>query len=308
MKFKDIIKLSEDQAREYLETVRWPQGAVCPHCGSTKVTKLENTASGTRKKREGLYKCKTCRKQFSVTVGTIFEGSHASIKTWLLAFSLMCASKKGVSAQQVHRMLGITYKTAWFMCHRVREAMKKEPLRGALKGTIEADETYVGGLPSNQKKLMGNPRLANKTPVLALVERDGRVRTEVVRYVTSKGLRDFVCGNVDKNATLYTDQSTMYNHIDRFVAHHDTVNHSILEFARGAVSTNRVEGFFSLLKRGIIGSFHHVSPWHLQKYCNEFSYRYGYRKEDDSDRTTFALRQTEGKRLYYKMPVGKEER
>lgn len=303
MEFKEIIKLTEDQAREHLEQIRWPLGTVCPHCGDKRVTRLDNSSSSGRKKRNGLYKCKTCRKQFTVTVGTIFEGSHASIKNWLLAFSLMCASKKGISAHQMHRMLGITYKTSWFMCHRVREAMKREPLKAALSGTVEADETYVGGKLSNKKKLKGLPTDINKTPVIALVERDGRVKAQVTRYVTARNVNAFIASNVGRSATLYTDESRLYKGVPSFIGMHDSVNHSKDEYARGDVSTNTVEGFFSLLKRGITGSFHHVSPWHLQRYCNEFSYRYNYRKSDDSDRTTAALSRCPGKRLMYKKPI-----
>ncbi|MBN1307207.1 MAG: IS1595 family transposase [Chitinispirillaceae bacterium] len=305
MEFKTIIKLTEEQAREYLEQIRWPQGAVCPHCGDKQVIKLNNVASSGRKRREGLYKCRICRKQFTVTCGTIFEGSHASIKTWMLAYSLMCASKKGVSAHQVHRMLGITYKTAWFMCHRIRYAMSQEPLKSALAGTVEVDECFIGGLPANQKKLMGNPKYANKTPVVALVERGGRVRAYVTRYVTANNVNFFIGKNISKNAILNTDEGKVYKWSGRLVGKHETVNHSILEFARGDTTTNHVENFFSLLKRGIIGSFHHVSPWHLQRYCDEFTYRYSLRKSDDSDRTTAALSRMEGKRLLYKTPIKK---
>lgn len=305
MEFKKVIKLTEEQAREYLERIRWPQGTVCPHCKSKNITKLNNASSGGKKKREGLYNCKTCRKQFTVTVGTIFEGSHASIKTWLLVYSIMCSSKKSMSAHQIHRMLGITYKTAWFMCHRIREIIKKEPLKSALVGTVEADETLVGGKLGNKKKLMGKNPLINKTAVLALVERGGRVRTRVTKYITGNNIAAFVGNNVSKDATFYSDESTAYLKASGLVGKHERVNHSELEFARGDVSTNTVEGFFSLLKRGITGSFHHVSPWHLQRYCDEFSYRYSYRKASDTDRTAFALRLMEGKRLYYKMPIKK---
>lgn len=305
MRFKDVVKMTEEQARDNLERIRWPLGAVCSHCGSKAVTKLNNKASSGRKKREGLYKCRTCRKQFTVTTKTIFESSHISIKTWLMAFSFICAAKKSVSAHQLHRMLGVTYKTAWFMCHRIREVMKFEPLRSALAGTIEADETFIGGKISNQKKLKGKPKDFNKTAVIALVERNGRVRTKVTRYVTAKNVNDFIYCNVSRDATLNTDESRVYNQPNRYVEKHETVNHSLDEYSRGDVTTNHVENFFSLLKRGINGSFHHVSPWQLQRYCDEFSFRYSLRKAEDADRTIAALSRSEGKRLYYKQPIKK---
>jgi transposase-like protein len=306
MQFKDVVKLTEDQAREHLEHIRWPSGAVCPNCGSKEVTKLNTSASTGHKKRDGLHKCRTCRKQFTVTCNTIFEGSHISIKTWLMAFSLMCASKKGISSHQLHRMLGITYKTAWFMSHRIRYTMSQEPLATMLSGGLEADETYVGGKPRNKKKLMGQDRLSNKTPVIAIVERNGRARAKVVRHVTTSKLKLFVSKNADKHSILYTDELPAYRSVARFaLLKHETVNHRNLEYARDDATTNSVECFFSLLKRGIMGSFHHVSPWHLQRYCDEFSYRWSYRKADDSDRTTRALAQCEGKRMMYNEPVKK---
>ena len=286
MRFSEIAKMSEEEARTRLENIRWPHGATCVHCGSMDVIKVNNNASGGRKKRAGLYECKDCRKQFTVTVKTIFEGSRIPIKTWLMAFSLMCASKKGISAHQLHRMLGITYKSAWHMCHRVRFAMTKAPLKGMLKGKVESDETYVGGKLSNRRN---NQRFnIIKTPVIALVERGGDVVTKVAN-VTATNLRETLTNNIDKDSTLYTDELPAYKNIGKKFKAHETVCHSKLEFTRGDAHVNTAECFFSLLKRGLHGAFHHVAPEHLQKYCNEFSFRWNSRKIDDATRTLMAL-------------------
>ncbi len=308
MNFNEISKLSEAEARSYLESIRWPTGAACPHCGSVSVTKLENVACGDHKKREGLYKCRDCRKQFSVTVGTIFEGSHVSIRTWLMSFALMCASKKGISSCQLSRMLDVTQKTAWFICHRIRFAMEKEPLRGMLKGAIEVDETYVGGRPRKINNV-GAPklgRLNHKTPVLALVERGGRIKTKVVSNVTVRNLKSFVRNNVFSDSTIYTDEHAGYKGIGAyFKGGHETVVHSKYEYARGDAHINTAECYFSLLKRGIMGSFHKVSAEHLQRYCNEFSWRWNLKDVDDEERTIRTLQQMNGKRLFYREPLRK---
>lgn len=221
-----------------------------------------------------------------------------------MTFAILCSSKKGVSAHQIHRMLGISYKSAWFVCHRVRWAMTQEPLKGMLTGTVEVDETYVGGSYRNRRsKFMKGPIYENKTPVVALVQRDGEVRTQVVANVTAKNLRDVVEKHLDKSATLMTDEHSGYIRPGREYAKHETVNHGKLEYVRGDAYTNTVESYFSLLKRGVNGSFHHVSPEHLQRYCNEFSFRWNSRKITDEERTEIALRATEGKRLTYKAPL-----
>jgi transposase-like protein len=304
MRFSEIAKMTEEEARARLEKIRWPNGATCVQCGSMDVIKVNNNASDGRKKRAGLYECKDCRKQFTVTVNTIFEGSRIPIKTWLMAFSLMCASKKGISAHQLHRMLGITYKTAWHMCHRVRYAMTKAPLKDMLKGKVESDETYIGGKLSNRRN---NQRFnIIKTPVIALVERGGNVVTKVAN-VTATNLRETLTSNIDKDTTLYTDELPAYKNVGKKFKAHETVCHSKLEFTRSDAHVNTAESFFSLLKRGLHGSFHHVSPEHLQRYCNEFSFRWNARKIDDATRTILALHQIEGKRLMYKEPIKKKE-
>ncbi len=293
---KDFGK--EDQARELLESIRWADDVCCPRCGSTEVVKVE--ANPEKKIRKGLYRCKDCRKnktsnQFTVTVGTIFEDSHIPLSQWLQAITLLCSSKKGMSAHQLHRQLGITYKTAWFMAHRVRYAMEQGHF-GKLKGTVEADETYVGG----RRRRMGNATgLENKVPVVSLVQRDGKVRSFVVPTVSATNLREVLTKNIHPTANLMTDELHLYKDIGKDFASHKTVIHSHYEYVRGNVYTNTVEGFFSIFKRGINGVYHHVSKEHLHRYLAEFDFRYNNRKIDDHERTLKALAGFEGKRLKY---------
>lgn len=246
----------EDAARELLERMRWGQsGPVCPKCGGTSPYKLTARENSAKPGRKGLYKCRACRKQFTVTVGTIFEDSHIPISKWLLAIHLLCASKKGMSAHQLHRMLGVTYKSAWFMAHRLRYAMTQEPLKTKLQGIVEADETYIGGRRKTGKKGFNRE---GKTPVVALVERGGRVRAAVMPRVYGEDVREHIIKHVDQDVRLMTDESPLYTGVGKELASHETVKHSIKEYVRGDVHTNTVEGFFSLLKRGIIGVYHHV--------------------------------------------------
>ena len=292
-----------DAARALLESMRWPNGPVCPHCknhNDKPIYKLTpKTGSTTRK---GVHKCGACRKQFTVTVGTIFEASHIEISKWLMALFLMCASKKGMSAHQLHRMLKVTYKTAWFMCHRIRYAMNEGPLKELLKGTVECDETFVGGKGELHTKHL------RKTPVVALVERGGKARTQVVADVTGKTLRAALTANVSKDAVVNTDFASAYRGTaGEFKAHH-VVNHTAGEYARkqydGSLAcTNTVESFFSLLKRGVMGSFHHVSREHLHRYATEFEFRWNNRTVKDGERMEVLIEQTEGKRLTYKRCV-----
>jgi transposase-like protein len=287
----------ETAARELLEAMRWPNGPACPHCGGAEPYKLTPRKPGT-KTRLGLYKCKACRKQFTVTVGTVFEDSRIPLSKWLLAIHLLSSSKKGMSAHQIHRMLGISYKAAWFMMHRLRYAMAEGPLRNLLDGIVEMDETYVGG---KSKARPGRPnRHSPKTPVVALVERGtGRVRTKTMP-ITSMNLYSAIRENMDTDATLMTDGYPAYGGL---VAKHETVNHQAGEYVRGNVHTNTVEGFFSLLKRGINGTFHHVSRGHLQRYCDEFAFRYENRKVSDGRRAGMIVSGAEGKRLTYDQPA-----
>ena len=294
-----------ENAREWLEALLWPEGPVCPHCG------VIGAAYALRGKahRAGLYKCKGCEKQFTVTVGTLFERSHIPLNKWLLAFHLMVGSKKGVSAHQIHRMLDMTYKTAWFMCHRIREAMREGALPAKLGGhnkVVEADETYIGGKAANRKG-----KIPAKEAAFALVERDGAVRTFHVPAVNAKTLRPVLAAHVDRKSYLMTDDATVYVPMGRDFSGHGAVNHSIEEYVRGGFwHTNTVENYFSILKRGIIGTYHHVSQQHLKRYLGEFDFRYNMRINlgyDDSARMMLAARGVTGKRLTYRRISGSEE-
>src|SRR5581483_11366360 len=295
--FKQLRSLNEDQAREMLEAIRWPDGAVCPHCNSTEAYKLTPKAEGKKHVRFGVYKCKSCRKQFTVTVGTIFEGSRIKIADWLMALYLMCSSKKGISAHQLHRTLGVTYKTAWFMAHRIRLAMREAPLSDKLNGVVEVDETYVGGKMRGGKRGRGSE---NKTPVFALVQRGGQLRAHKVRNVTAGTLKNANRNNVDKNAVIMSDSFGAYSGLEEEFAGHEVVDHGAGEYVRGDAYTNTLEGCFALLKRGVTGTFNHVSEEHLDRYVDEFAFRYNNRKIEDGQRTVEAIRNAKGKRLYYK--------
>lgn len=297
----------ENAARTLLEKLRWPNGAACARCGGADPYKLAPKASGKNPARQGLYKCKACRKQFTVTTGTVFESSHVPLSKWLLAIHLMSASKKGMSAHQMHRMLGVTYRAAWFMNHRLRWAMTTtEGMFTKFSGVIEMDETYVGARNKRGTK-RGRPGLgSHKAPVVALVERGGRVRVFPMPRVTANNLRTALRSTVDTNATLMTDEFPAYDRPGREFAKHERVNHSDGEYVRGTAHTNTVEGFFSLLKRGINGSFHHVSKGHLHRYCTEFEFRHNTRMKlgyTDGERAAILVLGAEGKRLTYKMPA-----
>lgn len=304
----DLSKLAkyfsdEDAARTLLEEMRWGKdGAVCPRCGGADPYKLTPKADSKKPCRKGLYKCKACRKQFTVTVGTVFEDSHIPLSKWLLAIHLLAASKKGMSAHQLHRMLNISYKGAWFMAHRLRYAMQQGTLTPLMTGVVEIDETYVGG---KRKGKRGRPGAdSHKTPVVALVERvTGRVRTFQVPRVTAENLREVIHGNVHPSSTLMTDDFRSYQAANPNVAAHHIINHTNGEYVRGEVTTNTVEGFFSILKRGINGVYHHVSRGHLPRYCDEFAFRYENRKVSDGARAAKLVLGAEGKRLTYKQPA-----
>ncbi|HRT84711.1 MAG TPA: IS1595 family transposase [Bacteroidales bacterium] len=287
----------EDEARKYLERLRWPEGVVCPHCGHKgDHYELHAKKDSDKPVRRGVWKCRKCRKQFSVTVGTIFERSHIPLHKWLLATFLICSSKKGMSSHQIHRMLKVTYKTAWFMTHRIRYAMKPQADMPKLKGIVEADETYVGG-KARGKRGRG---AENKVPVFSLVERSGNVISTPVERVTGKNLKAIMRERVDKSSIIMTDDFKSYTGVDHEFAEHHVINHSSKEYVRGEIHTNTIEGYFSLLKRGIIGVYHHVGRQHLHRYLSEFDFRYNRRRIDDVGRSKSALIGIEGKRLLYR--------
>lgn len=283
-----------DKARAYLEALRWPNGPVCPHCG----VEGEHYALKGAAHRPGLMKCKDCRKQFSVTVGTVFEKSKIPLNKWLMAVHLMCASKKAISSHQIHRMLGVTYKSAWFMTHRIREAMKpgSTGLMGSGGGVVEADETYWGTSKAKPAKARG---YEHKMKVVSLVERGGEKRSIVVQSVNSKTLRVVLEANVSKSAHLMTDEFGGYKKLGKEFASHRFTTHQSGQYADGETHSNTVESSFSLLKRGLIGTFHHVGEQHLQRYVTEFDFRWNHRKVSDRERSDKLLQSIAGKRLTY---------
>lgn len=293
-----------DYARELLEAIRWPDGPICPHCGvEGEAYKLTARKTGSKRPaRKGLYKCATCRKQFTVTVGTIFEGTRVPLNKWLYAIHLMTASKKGIAAHQLYRTLKVQYKTAWFMNHRIRKAMEAEPLASMLTGVVEADETFVGGKGSGES---GGPTAkGSKAIVFTLVQRAGDARSEVVSDVSGETLKTVIQEEVDRRARVMTDTLASYAGLEDDFASHETVNHSAGEYSRGDVYTNTAESFFSLLKRGVVGVFHHVSHKHLFRYTSEFDFRWNHRDTTDGERLVAAIRATGGKRLFYRTPKG----
>lgn len=315
----------EDKAREYLEAMRWPEGAVCPHCGligeayrivrkEPDLEKLKLTRQRYRKPQKGLWKCKGCRKQFTVTVKTIFEDSHIPLHKWLLAIHLMCASKKGISAHQLMRMLDIKqYKSAWFMAHRIRYAMTGE-LPEKMNGIVEADETYIGGKARNKvrhavkvgQRAQDRPLRYGKEAVFSVVQRGGRVYSRHLERVTAENLTEVLHDVCERDAHLMTDSASALIRAGKDSPNqkHSLVNHSADEYVRHeegiCITTNTVEGFFSILKRGINGVYHHVGRKHLHRYLGEFDFRYNERKVTDGERAQTALKGFEGKRLMYR--------
>ena len=288
----------DDAAREHLEALRWPHGSVCPHCGGIdRQSKLEGTSH-----RPGLYFCGHCRQQYTVTVGTVFERSKVALHKWVLATHLICSSKKGISSHQLHRTLGVTYKTAWFMAHRIREAMNIPP-EGQLGGgnePVEVDETFWG---NNGKQAPGARSYHHKMKVVSLVERNGEKRSYHVANISPQTLRPILNAQIAAKARLMTDDAGVYQKIGKDFASHDVVNHSAKEYSRGDVTTNTVESSFAILKRGLYGTFHHVSEHHLQRYVTEFDFRWNTRTKlgfSDVERAEVALKNIGGKRLTYR--------
>jgi transposase-like protein len=296
----DVGRLTEDEARAILEKIRWPEGPVCPHCNSKNVTRIQAKSD---KVRDGVIQCNECRGQFTVTVRTIMHRSHINLRQWVQAYHSMCSHKKGVSALQLQRNLGLhSYKAAWHLAHRIRFAMREEPLASALKGTVEVDETYVGGKSHGGKRGRGAPK---KTVVLALVERKGRVRAKPVKTISANELKGAIRKNVDKKSRIMTDELPSYKGIGKeFDGGHKVVRHSKGQYVRGKdhdIHVNEAESYFALLKSGIDGTFHHVSDKHLHRYCDEFSFRWDERKTTDGERTVAAIKGGEGKRLIYRV-------
>ena len=292
----------ETAARALFERMRWPNGPSCPICAQTEtVYRMQKRANSTKPGRPGLLRCRACKKQFTATIGTVFEDSHIPLSKWLLAIHLMAASKKGMSAHQFHRTLGMTYKSAWFMAHRLRFAMSDGPFADMLAGTVEVDETYVGAR-HKRGTLRGRPGPdSHKTPVVALVERGGRVRAFPMPRITANNLMTSITAHVEPSARLMTDELNAYRSVARRTGReHQTVTHGRGEYVRGDVHVNTAEGFFSLLKRGINGVYHHVGRGHLERYCDEFSFRYDHRKVSDGKRAGLLVAGAEGKRLMYR--------
>jgi hypothetical protein len=295
-----------DKARQWLEGHLWPDGPVCGYCGC--VNNATHIAT-----RPGFFQCnaRECRKQFTVMVGTLFERSHISLNKWLMAAFLMCASKKGISTHQLHRMIGVSYKSTWFMTHRLRKAMREGKFPGPLGGEgkiVEADETWIGGKEKNKhvgKRNKRNIGGAGKEAAFALVERGGKVRSFHVPEVNGKTLRPILVAQISRKSALMTDEGGQYYHAGKEFARHEKINHSADEYVRGDAHTNTIEGYFSILKRGIIGTYHHVSQQHLKRYLAEFDFRYNERSAlgvDDKELAARLLKGIVGKRLTYRRP------
>lgn len=318
MKLDSPIFTDADAARAHLEAQRWPHGPSCPHCGNAQADRI--TAMKGKAHRPGLYNCMECREQFTVTVGTVFERSKVPLNKWLLATFLMTSSKKGMSAHQLHRMLGVTYKTAWFMEHRIREAMKEDvkssgPIGGEGK-TVEADETYIGKRETPRKLARGRVAKptksgksggAQKRVVVGLVERGGKARMFHLNDATAATVRDVLVRNVDRATTLYTDSSRLYTRTGAEYASHKTTNHAKGEYVRyegeEVIHSNTIESVFSVFKRGMIGVYQHCGEAHLHRYLAEFDFRYNRRaalKISDAERHDQLLAMIEGKRLTYR--------
>lgn len=291
----------EAAAFRHLESVLWPEGPVCPHCGSLNAKHYD-----LGKTRLGLRKCaeKDCRKQFTVKVGTVFESAHIPLNKMLQAVYLMTSSKKGISAHQLHRVLEVTYKTAWFLAHRIREAMRDGSLApmGGAGGVVEVDETYLGRLEGQPVDPRKHPTQYRNT-ILTLVERGGSARSFHVDSASIANIQPVIHANLSREAKMHTDEWVSYRSIGKEFAAHETVNHKIKEYVRGAVTTNTVEGYFSIFKRGMKGVYQHCSEKHLHRYLAEFDFRYSNRSArgvEDQQRADKALGGISGKRLLYR--------
>jgi len=295
----------EQAAFDRLESIVWLDGPICPHCGATdRINKLEGVKDKKGQVRIGLWKCYNCRKQFTVRVGTLFERSHVPLHKWFQAVFLMCSSKKGISSHQLHRTLEVTYKTAWFMSHRIREAMAMphdKPLGGKGK-VVEVDETYITPLKPS-KKQMKDKKYNMPHPhriVLSLVERGGKTRSFHIQRANMAGVMPFMLQHIDSRSTIYTDESPIYSKVRYYFYDHGKVSHRQREYVKGDINTQSTEGFFSIFKRGFRGIYQHCAEKHLHRYLAEFDFRYSHRKIEDQERTDLALQGISGKRLTYR--------
>ena len=293
---------TDEKARDFLETLLWANGPTCPRCHSNNRQRIYKMKGADV--RNGLYHCKDCRYQFTVTVGTIFEDSHIPLRKWLVAWFLICSSKKGMSSLQLQRILDLgSYRTALFMSHRIRHALEETSFATKLDGTVEIDETYVGGKALG----MGSGYRGNKSAVVSLVQRDGTKRSMVMERITAKTLGAAIQEHTTTNAHVMTDDSKIYSQVHK-TRLHASVNHSAKEYVRqedGFVAhTNTAENSFSLLKRGVMGTFHSLSKQHLHFYLAEFDHRWNSRKDSDGKRTVAGLKKSAGKRLTYKAIKG----
>lgn len=306
----DPVFTDENKAREHLEAIRWPAGPTCPHCGSVdKVYRLNGKSH-----RPGLIHCNDCDGSFTVTTGSVMESSHVPLHKWVLAYRLMAGSKKGISAHQLHRTIGVTYKTAWFMAHRIRESMKPvdETPMGGRGMVVEADETYFGPVSDANRRTTptrggkftkgGRTGPSNKRAIVSLVERGGEVRSFHVENADQATVQAIIAKNLSNRTRLHTDESRLYTGSMRHVSGHETVKHTAGEYVRGDVTTNSVEGFFSVFKRGMRGTYQHCGEQHLHRYLTEFDFRFSNRSAlgvNDTERATRAIKGAEGKRLTY---------
>lgn len=295
------ICANELAAVEFLESKRWGDTPCCVRCGDTDVIKLMDRKTGERNKRF-LWKCHGCKRQYTVRIGTVYEESRIELRHWCFTFWMMSASKKGVSALQIMRQTGLSYKSALFLLHRIRHAMAtNHSTAPQLTGTIECDETYVGGKPRKARK--NRKAWSTKTPVFAMLERGGKVRVKALATVTSSNIHSAMQQNINIESAIHTDEHTIYPAIaERYSGGHQTVRHADGEYARGDVTTNSVEGFFAIVKRGLNGVYHAVSKEHLHRYLAEFEFRYNARKMNDGERVVAAIQSAEGKRLLYRQP------
>jgi transposase-like protein len=313
---------TEADAYLLLEELRWAGRPVCPHCGvageAWYIRPLNGTSRATRtgsQSQRRVWKCRACRKQFSVLTGTIFHGSKIALRTWLLVIFEMCSAKNGISAREVERKYGLTAKTAWYLCHRIREAMKRQPLAGLLSGTVMSDETWIGGTPANRhrsdpREKVRQPGTTDKTPVIALIDYETReVRSRVIPTVDGDTLAQAIAEHVEGSRTeLWTDSAKPYSTVAKDMRSHQSVDHAAGQYVKhvngGRMTTNAVEGYFSQLKRSIDGTHHHVSKEHLNRYLAQFDFMYSRCKETDSARMRGLIGQAGGRRLTYKPLTG----